>query len=992
MSNGEFANLNEKDRIVQRLEDSEISTNNLFVDVADGEKVCYDQHQKAENRHSKPPEGNWGIYPTATDTLVILDVDDYRELDDDHEGLQALEELPETLTEQSPHGGTHHIYHVPVTDGGQFPAAYFEGEIGAKNPVPSWGEVQVHNAYAVAAGSYLNSCGKDWHDCTDDGEGDYELVEDREIATVSPDKMLAVLLADPDIERPMANSGYDDSGSDDFDDDDVDISVYDVISRGKYPPEEKLPHPVHGSDTGKNFQVDKGGETWKCWSGGAYEKENSAHGTGNALHLIGVQEGIVSCGEWKPGGLSSETWADIFEAARDRGFDVGEPPESYSGPSLDATESVDDGGVVEDSEDSSRGVEDRIRHEVLIPYDPPADMDDVEEITKQTAIDRIARIFDTEWSFMWPRNDVQGWVNTLYYYDDEMGIYLPYGKDEIETRAERLLGDFSDDKVVRELVNKIKRRNTVRPREISEPHPARLVVGNGILDLRTGELEDFTPDEYHRTRLSIDYNPNAECDEIDAFMNDIVEPDNVGTLYRLIAHTIYKDYPTGKAAMLVGDGQNGKSVFLSLIEEFLGESNVTGRSLHDIENSRFAKNNLHNKMANIHPDMSGEKLTSSSDFKKLTGDDKITADVKYEKPVNFKNYATLIFAANSVPPFPEDNRAIWRRWIYINFPNTFKGDNQTPKRVLMRKLTQESELEGLLSRCVQEIQEWWDGRDWYPEIPTPEETRKELKRASEPIFEFATSCIHRGEGDDYVEKSKVFEAYRKYARAEGLPAKDDSVISKKLLHLDDYEIDDGRSRKPSDDGSLTPVFWGMKLSPRGRQLLGLDDDTDDEQDGLDSDYDDEDDADGSEGGDSSDSTESDSNAVKSDSDNAEDDDTGNKTESKHDQKSGDKSESGNSVGLKIESERLHQYGDDEAEAEDEQEEEPAEGDDSEDGVDPVNELGEQVAAKVAMTGEKTDASVDDVIEAYDGLDGSDRDVVEVLFENPDLATDEYGMY
>lgn len=40
-----------------------------------------------------------------------------------------------------------------------------------------------------------------------------------------------------------------------------------------------------------------------------------------------MEEGIIDCGEWDPTGLSSETWAEIFEAARERGLDVGDAPE-----------------------------------------------------------------------------------------------------------------------------------------------------------------------------------------------------------------------------------------------------------------------------------------------------------------------------------------------------------------------------------------------------------------------------------------------------------------------------------------------------------------------------------------------------------------------------------------------------------------------------------------------------------------------------------------
>lgn len=821
-----------RERIEARLAEANIDTDRA-VNVEDGAKVCYDHDDR------RPPTewtGNYGLYATARDTLVILDVDEYRDLEDDHPGLNALDRLPETLTQKSPHIGKHRIYSVTVSEDGRLPAAVFEDELGQANPVASWGEVQVANKYIIGAGSELDSCGKDWHDCSEPGEGRYELVNDERIAIVSIDEMLDVLLADPEITEASDTSSADAEYADD-----VDISVHDVLLSSNYPEGKRTEHPTHGSSTGANFQVDEGAETWRCWRHGC---------TGNALHLIGMQNGIIECGEWEDHDLSSETWADIFDAAREQGFDVGDAPSS--GPTLDAVQDAETDGGVDTADDTAdtgsdaASVEDRIHSEVLIPYDPPSDLEDeVETITKPTVIDRAARIFDDEWAFIYPRNDVQGWVNELHYYDEESGIYVPYGKDWVETTAEELLGDLADNQFMRELVGKLERRNTVTPRDVEDLHPGRLVVKNGILDLRTGELDDHTPEELHRTRLDVAYDPDAECPEIDSFFHDIVAEENVPTLYRLVAHTLYKDYASEKAAMLVGDGQNGKSVFLSLIEEFLGEQNVAGRSPQEIVEKPFAMNNLHNKMANLHPDMSDESVNDISQFKQLTGGDRVTADIKYTKPVNFENHATMIFAANGVPQLPEDNHAVWRRWIYINFPNTFDGEDQIPKRVLMRRLTQDSELQGLLARCVEEISAWWDGREWFPDSPGPEETREQLKRAAEPVYDFAKACLEDARDDDeaMLPKEQVREAYRKYAREEGLPTMADNVFGERLQNIRDYDIDSGRSRFATDGSSRDPVYYGVSLTPRGEQLLGIyDPDEDGTLDDLDRDDDDDDDA------------------------------------------------------------------------------------------------------------------------------------------------------
>jgi hypothetical protein len=307
-----------RDRLAERLREAGLSTAR-FIDVVDGEKKSVDHEQ----HEPEGVTGNYGIYATGADALVVLDIDDYGDLDD-KSGYSALSRLPPTLEQGSPHGGTHRFYAISPTDDGSLVAKALEDAFGKPNLAASWGEVRTKNQYVVGAGSQLDGCGKEWCDeCEKDDGGHYVLQSDTELATIDAEDLIDVLSSDPELDRvpdeqeklpeqPRTRTA-----------DDSDVSVYDVISSA-YAEEERHAHPVHGSTTGSNFQVDDGAETWRCWRHSC---------TGNALHLLGMEEGIIDCGEWDGTGLSSETWAEIFEAARERGLDVGDPPETVDSTS-----------------------------------------------------------------------------------------------------------------------------------------------------------------------------------------------------------------------------------------------------------------------------------------------------------------------------------------------------------------------------------------------------------------------------------------------------------------------------------------------------------------------------------------------------------------------------------------------------------------------------------------------------------------------------------
>jgi hypothetical protein len=235
-----------KEAVARRLDEAGLGADRL-VDVDDGAKRCTDHTHLPPERVS----GNYGVRAEANDCLVLVDVDDYNGLDD-KSGLSALNRLPPTLEERSPHGGLHKFYKVPVTDDGRFPAAVLEDKFGKPNLKASWGEVRVANQYVVAAGSQLDGCDKDWCDgCADDDGGFYELENDREIATVGAEELVDVLSEDPKLSpdtteateltdvEPQAGGETDSSGPDSsgtLDDDELD---------------ERLDYAVNDSDDEK---------------------------------------------------------------------------------------------------------------------------------------------------------------------------------------------------------------------------------------------------------------------------------------------------------------------------------------------------------------------------------------------------------------------------------------------------------------------------------------------------------------------------------------------------------------------------------------------------------------------------------------------------------------------------------------------------------------------------------------------------------------------
>lgn len=190
-------------------------TESRFIPVENGSKASKISHNDASNRLNdfNSLAGNYGVYaganPQKDRWLIDVDIDDYDE-DADDDALEAVNELPETLTIESPHTdgetGGHRYYCIDAKD----VAGSIEELAGAENPKMSWGEIRVKNQYVVGPGSQLDGCDKDWcEDCSKPDGGRYEIAKDRPIAEISLADLFGVINADESDEDTSQSGSVD---------------------------------------------------------------------------------------------------------------------------------------------------------------------------------------------------------------------------------------------------------------------------------------------------------------------------------------------------------------------------------------------------------------------------------------------------------------------------------------------------------------------------------------------------------------------------------------------------------------------------------------------------------------------------------------------------------------------------------------------------------------------------------------------------------------
>jgi len=247
----------------------------------------------------------------------------------------------------------------------------------------------------------------------------------------------------------------------------------------------------------------------------------------------------------------------------------------------------------------------------------------------------------------------------------------------------------------------------VRPHELDQG-PMLLNVGNGTIDLTTGELRPHDPADLITQIIDVRFDPAATCPRWDRFLLEVFGGDAelVAYVQRLIGYSLTGDGREHILPVCYGSGSNGKSTLLDTILGLLGDyGHQAPTSLlmagpidgHPTEiASLFGK-----RLAVASETESGRKLRASL-VKGLTGDATITARRMRENFWTFKRTAKIWLCTNHKPTVPDDTEAMWRRLRLIPFDQTFRGKAQD--QLLPEKL--KAERPGILAWAVRGCLDW----------------------------------------------------------------------------------------------------------------------------------------------------------------------------------------------------------------------------------------------------------------------------------------------
>jgi P4 family phage/plasmid primase-like protien len=371
---------------------------------------------------------------------------------------------------------------------------------------------------------------------------------------------------------------------------------------------------------------------------------------------------------------------------------------------------------------------------------------------------------------------------TLYVYRGR--VYRPDGEQLVRQRVKHLLLDEDCSEMwSRALSNEILEFISLDLPELwVQPSHELINLENGVFRVKTRELLPHSPEFLSAIRIPIAYDSEAPCPEIDKFISEVFPEDAIPLAWEILGDMLTPDRSVQKAICLMGEGGNGKSVFLDLATRFVGEENVCHLSLQRLESDRFSAARLYGKLANICPDLPGERLSSSAMFKAITGCDRITAEIKYRDSFEFTPFTRLVFSANKLPATEDASQAFFDRWLIVPFPNRFRQTRrETPHRTLQARLCGQSEMSGALNKPLEGL-ERVRKRGWFTEPRASRELVRRYQASNDALAAWLDEHTVAGP-EVMISQSELHGAYATHCRRSSQSPASKQIFGRRLRTL-----------------------------------------------------------------------------------------------------------------------------------------------------------------------------------------------------------------
>jgi P4 family phage/plasmid primase-like protien len=293
-------------------------------------------------------------------------------------------------------------------------------------------------------------------------------------------------------------------------------------------------------------------------------------------------------------------------------------------------------------------------------------------------------------------------------------------------------------------------------------NPDFINLKNGMFHIADMELHEHNKSFNSMHQVNYNYDPDCKAPRWTQFIDEIAGGDQtrVMMLQEMFGYCFTQSTKYQKMFFLLGEGANGKSVMLKILEEVIGISNVSHVPITELT-SEFQRILLYNKSVNIITELQSRVEAVNSVIKSVVDGERIQGSFKFKMAINFKPYCKLICAGNEMFTTDDVTHGYKRRLVFCKFPMRFEGDKAdlTLKDKLM------SELSGILIWSLQGLKRL-NENGGFTETSDQHDMMNTFNTLSDNTYEF----FLEHEIEDFITKADYYYKYTVYCMNSGSKA------------------------------------------------------------------------------------------------------------------------------------------------------------------------------------------------------------------------------
>ena len=296
-------------------------------------------------------------------------------------------------------------------------------------------------------------------------------------------------------------------------------------------------------------------------------------------------------------------------------------------------------------------------------------------------------------------------------------------------------------------------------------------VANGTIDLETGKLLPHNQMDLLMKKSPVLFDPTAECPHWIGFIDSITNGNKElqGFLQEALGYSLTGDTSEQCLFILHGSGANGKSTFIEIAREVLGDYGMqipvetllvrkhegASNDVAALKGTRFATASEAEK---------GQSLAESKIKQLVAGNDKVSARFLYGEFFEYVPQFKIFLATNWMPKISGTDHGIWRRIRLIPFEVAFIDPKIHPETPINRQQDRSlgaklrNELPGILNWMLAGCLRWQKEGMSRPQAVTA--ATESYREENDPVGQFIVEKCER-EGSEAF--SIIYDEYIEWA-------------------------------------------------------------------------------------------------------------------------------------------------------------------------------------------------------------------------------------